>query len=105
MCWGTCGCIHSSTGAYPRVEVCSGFGEHQPQEKAVVSVVLVHSVLVEGTVFATWQVLTVKCVGKKRRRENRENCQILRSSSEFTKCKGIQRILSPSVLSALHCCP
>lgn len=44
----------------------------------------------------TWQVLIVKCVGKRRRRENKENCQILRSSSEFTKCKGIQRILSPS---------
>lgn len=44
----------------------------------------------------TWQVLIAKCVGKRRRRENKENCQILRSSSEFTKCKGIQRILSPS---------
>lgn len=49
------------------------------------------------TGFVTWQVLIVKRVGKRRRRrENKENCQILRSSSEFTKCKGIQRILSPS---------
>lgn len=57
------------------------------------------NVLVRGTVFVTWQVLTAKCVSKKRRRDNKENCQILRSSSEFTKCKGILCAVSFALLS------